>query len=156
MPKTESLFAEVSGDVRAYGLNGHRHVPEIERGLLREGIATQIVFTPQVVPIARGMLVCAYVTFDGPIGPDAVRAAYREAYRDSAFVRVLDDAAPSVAAVAGTNDAELRVDASGCVVRAICAIDNLGKGAAGQAVQNANLMFGLAETTGLEGAPLWP
>ena len=149
MPKTESLFAEVSGDVRAYGLNGHRHVPEIERGLLREGIATQIVFTPQVVPIARGMLASVYVTFDGPIDGDVVRASYREAYRDSAFVRVLDDAAPSVAAVAGTNDAELRVDASGCVVRAICAIDNLGKGAAGQAVQNLSIMFGYPESSGL-------
>lgn len=150
MPKTESLFAEVSGDIRAYGLNGHRHVPEIERGLLREGLATQIVFTPQVVPIARGMLACAYATFERPIDADAVRAAYRDAYRDSAYVRVLDGGiAPSVAAVAGTNNAELRVDASGCVVRAICAIDNLGKGAAGQAVQNLGIMFGYAESSGL-------
>ncbi len=78
------------------------------------------------------------------------RSAYRQRYRDSAFVRVLEgDAAPSVASVAGTNDAELRVDASGSMVRAICAIDNLGKGAAGQAVQNLNIMFGLPENSGL-------
>lgn len=149
-PKTASLFAEVSGDIRAYGLDGHRHLPEIERGLQREGISTQIVFTPQVVPIARGMLACVYAMFDRPIDGDAVHTAYRTAYRDSAFVRLLDgDAAPSVAAVAGTNDAELRVEVSGNMVRAICAIDNLGKGAAGQAVQNLNLMFGLPENSGL-------
>lgn len=149
-PQTGSLFAEVSNDVRAYGLNGHRHQPEIERGLQREGIAVPVVFTPQVVPIARGMLACAYAAFDKPVDADAVQAAYRTAYRDSAFVRVLDgDAAPSVAAVAGTNDAELHVDANDCIVRVICAIDNLGKGAAGQAVQNLNIMFGYPENSGL-------
>lgn len=149
-PKTASLFAEVNGDVRAYGLGGHRHLPEIRRGLQREGIATEIVFTPQVVPIARGMLVCSYATFSAPVDAGAVQLAYRAAYRDSAFVRVLDgDAVPSVAAVCGTNDAELRVDASGSMVRVVCAIDNLGKGAAGQAVQNLNTMFGLPESSGL-------
>ena len=149
-PKTGSLFAELSGEIRAYGLNGHRHVPEIERGLWREGIRAEIVFTPQVVPIARGMLACAYAAFDKPVDADAVQNAYRAAYRDSAFVRILDgDAAPSVAAVAGTNDAELRVDAIGSMARAVCAIDNLGKGAAGQAVQNLNIMFGLPENSGL-------
>jgi N-acetyl-gamma-glutamyl-phosphate reductase len=150
MPTTGSLFAEVSGDIRAYGLDGHRHLPEIERGLQHEGIGTQVVFTPQVVPIARGMLVCAYAMFDGPVDADAVQSAYRAAYRDSGFVRVLDgDAIPSVAAVAGTNDAELRVDAIRSGVRVVCAIDNLGKGAAGQAVQNLNIMYGLPENSGL-------
>ena len=77
-------------------------------------------------------------------------AAYRRAYAGSAFVRLLEDGrAPSIAAVVGSNDAELRVDAEGAVVRAICAIDNLGKGAAGQAVQNLNIMLGLPEESGL-------
>jgi N-acetyl-gamma-glutamyl-phosphate reductase len=150
MPKTGSLFAEVTGDIRAYGLNGHRHVPEIERVLQHEGIKTQIVFTPQVVPIGRGMLACVYVTFDAPLDAGALQNAYQTAYRDSAFVRVLGgDLAPSVTAVAGTNDAEMRVDASGSIARIICAIDNLGKGAAGQAVQNLNIMFGFPESSGL-------
>jgi N-acetyl-gamma-glutamyl-phosphate reductase len=149
-PQTGSLFAEVSGEIRAYALNGHRHLPEIERGLRHDGVETEVVFTPQVVPIARGMLACAYATFDKPIDPGAVHFAYRAAYRDSAFVRVLGgDLAPSVAAVAGTNDVELRVDVAGRTVRAVCALDNLGKGAAGQAVQNLNIMFGLPESSGL-------
>ena len=148
-PRVGSLFAEVSGDVRAYGLNGHRHQPEIERYLQAGAIETQITFTPHVVPIARGMLVNAYALFDAPVNADAVRTAYEQAYRGSPFVRLLDGAGvPSVAAAIGTNDAELRVDAGGCVVRAICAIDNLGKGAAGQAIQNLNVMLGYPEESG--------
>jgi N-acetyl-gamma-glutamyl-phosphate reductase len=149
-PRSESLFAEVSGEIRAYGLNGHRHLPEIERGLQHAGIAAQTVFTPQVVPLVRGMLACAYVLYERSVDAGAIHGAYDEAYRDSAFVRILDEnATPSVAAVAGTNDAELRVDVIGNSVRAICAIDNLGKGAAGQAVQNLNIMLGFPESSGL-------
>ena len=149
-PRVGSLFAEVSGEVRPYGLNGHRHQPEIERYLRTGGVETQVTFTPHVVPLARGMLVDAYALFDAPVDSGAVKAAYAHAYGSSAFVRLLDGArAPSVAAVNGTNDAELRVDADGCVVRAICAIDNLGKGAAGQAIQNLNVMLGYPEESGL-------
>jgi N-acetyl-gamma-glutamyl-phosphate reductase len=148
-PRVESLFAEVSGEIRAYGLNGHRHQPEIERVLRAGGIQASVAFTPHVVPIARGMLVDAYAIFDDALDAGAVHAAYELAYTGSPFVRVLADGqAPSVAAVVGTNDAELRVDVHGCVVRAICAIDNLGKGAGGQAVQNLNIMLGLPEESG--------
>lgn len=149
-PRVGSLFAEVSGEIRAYGLGGHRHQAEIERQLLRAKIAASITFTPHVVPLARGMLVDAYAIFDAPVERNAVKAAYARAYADASFVRLLGDGAPSVASVAGTNDAELRVDAEGAVVRAICAIDNLGKGAAGQAVANCNLMYGYPEETGLD------
>jgi len=148
-PRVGSLFAEVSGDIRAYGLTGHRHQPEIERYLQAGAIETAITFTPHVVPIARGMLVNAYALFDAPVNTDAVKTAYERAYRGSPFVRLLEGArVPSVAAAIGTNDAELRVDAGGCVVRAICAIDNLGKGAAGQAIQNLNVMLGYPEESG--------
>jgi N-acetyl-gamma-glutamyl-phosphate reductase len=150
-PQVTSLYAEVSGDIRAYGLHGHRHQPEIERRLSAEGIATAVTFTPHVVPLARGMLADVYAIFEGPVNAGEVAAAYARAYRDAALVRVLSDGrAPSVAAVVGTSDAELRVDTDGAVVRTICAIDNLGKGAAGQAVANLNLMCGFPEATGLD------
>ncbi len=149
-PQTGSLFAEVSGEIRAYGLTGHRHQPEIERYLHAVGIGAPLTFTPHVVPISRGMLADAYAIFDDTIDGGAVEAAFRRAYASSPFVRVLAGGrAPSVAAVAGTNDAEIHVDVAGPVVRVICAIDNLGKGAAGQAVQNLNLMLGFPEESGL-------
>ena len=149
-PAVGSLYAEVARDIRAYGLAGHRHQPEIERILGRFGAATPLVFTPHVVPLARGMLADSYAVYDEAVDPDAIQAAFRQAYASSSFVRMLDaEQVPSVAAVVGTNDAEIRVDVNGNVVRAICAIDNLGKGAAGQAVANINVMLGLAEETGL-------
>jgi len=149
-PQAASLFAEVSGEIRAYGLTGHRHQAEMERYLRAGGIGANVTFTPHVVPVSRGMLADAYAIFDEPVDAGAVEAAFRRAYASSAFVRVLAGArVPSVAAVAGTNDAEIRVDVAGAVVRVICAIDNLGKGAAGQAVQNLNLMLGFPEESGL-------
>lgn len=149
-PAVDALFTEVCGEVRPYGLNGHRHQPEIERNLRAFGIDAGIVFTPHVVPLARGMLVDAYAFLAEDLSPDYVADAYHRAYGDSPFVRVLDgDRAPNLRAVIGTNDAELRVDVDRRMVRAICAIDNLGKGAAGQAVQNLNIMLGFPEESGL-------
>ena len=149
-PATGSLYAEVAGDIRAYGVDGHRHQPEIERILRMHGNATPLVFTPHVVPLARGMLADVYALFGHALEVDAVREAYAAAYGDSPFVRIVEgERVPSVAAVTGTNDAEVRVDVLGNTVRAICAIDNLGKGAAGQAVQNLNIMLGYPEETGL-------
>lgn len=150
-PAVGALFAEVANEIRPYGLSGHRHQPEMERMLHASGIVAPLVFTPHVVPLARGMLVDVYVVYAHVPAEDAVRETFTRAYEGSSFVRLLDaQATPSVAAVAGTNDAELRVDVRGEVVRVLCAIDNLGKGAAGQAVQNLNVMLGLAETTGLD------
>ncbi len=149
-PRVGSLFAEVSGDIRAYGLNGHRHQPEIECYLRGGNLNASVTFTPHVVPLARGMLTDSYALFDAPVDARAIEFAYANAYGNAIFVRVLSEGrVPSVAAVVGTNDAELRVDVDGTVVRAICAIDNLGKGAAGQAVQNLNVMLGYAEESGL-------
>jgi N-acetyl-gamma-glutamyl-phosphate reductase len=149
-PATGSLYAEVAGDIRAYGIGGHRHQPEIERVLRAHGTTAPLLFTPHVVPLARGMLADAYAVFDRAPDAQAVREAYAAAYGASPFVRIVEgERVPSVAAVTGTNDAEVRVDCRGNVVRAICAIDNLGKGAAGQAVQNLNIMLGYPEETGL-------
>jgi N-acetyl-gamma-glutamyl-phosphate reductase len=150
-PSVGALYAEVSGDIRAYGLGGHRHHPEIETNLHAGGIDAPLMFTPHVVPIARGMLADAYVIFEGQVDALEVEDAFERAYSRSPFVRVLeDDAVPSVAAVNGTNDVELRFDVQGPVVRVLGAIDNLGKGAAGQAVQNLNLMLGYPEESGLD------
>ena len=149
-PATGSLYAEVAGDIRAYGIEQHRHQPEIERALRSHTIDVPLVFTPHVVPLARGMLADSYALFDRALDETHVRNAYRAVYAGSPFIRVLEgDRVPSVAAVVGTNDAEIRVDVRGNVVRVICAIDNLGKGAAGQAVQNLNIMLGYPEETGL-------
>ena len=149
-PATGSLYAEVAGDIRAYGIAGHRHQPEIERLLRMHGKSTPLVFTPHVVPLSRGMLADSYAVFNRPLDEEALRRAFAAAYANSPFVRIVDgDRVPSVAAVAGTNDAEVRVDVLGNVVRVICAIDNLGKGAAGQAVQNLNIMLGYPEESGL-------
>ncbi|MGH7757640.1 MAG: N-acetyl-gamma-glutamyl-phosphate reductase, partial [Vulcanimicrobiaceae bacterium] len=139
------------GDVRAYALDGHRHEAEIAQELAAAGVTAPFVFTPQVVPLKRGMLVCAYAAFARPVEIERVLAVYRRRYDGSPFVRLLPaDRSPSLVAVAGTNDAELHVSVHGNVVRAICAIDNLGKGAAGQALQNINLMCGISEEIGLD------
>ncbi len=149
-PATGSLYAEVAGDIRAYGIGGHRHQPEIERQLRSDGIEAPLLFTPHVVPLARGMLADAYAVFDEVLDEGVVRGAYRAVYAGGPFIRILEgERVPSVAAVTGTNDVEIRVDVRGNTVRVICAIDNLGKGAAGQAVQNLNLMLGYPEETGL-------
>jgi len=149
-PVTGSLYAEVAGDIRAYGVDGHRHQPEIERSLRWNHIEAPLVFTPHVVPLSRGMLADSYALYDRSPDEDEVRAVYKAVYAGSPFIRIVEgERVPSVAAVAGTNDAEIRIDVRGNVVRAICAIDNLGKGAAGQAVQNLNIMLGYPEETGL-------
>lgn len=150
-PRTELLFAEAAGDVRAYGLSGHRHQPEIEQELAALGIDAPLVFTPHVVPIARGMIVDCYAVFASEPDPAAIRAAFARAYDGNPFVRVLAaDRSPSLVAVVGTVDAEIHVTVAGRVVRALCAIDNLGKGAAGQAIQSLNLMLGYPKECSLD------
>jgi N-acetyl-gamma-glutamyl-phosphate reductase len=152
-PSVGSLYAEVAEDVRAYGLDGHRHQPEMERALAEHEIAAPLLFTPHVVPLSRGMLADVYAAYAKAPSQAQVAVAFAEAYRDSPFLRILDDGmAPHIAAVARTNGAELRIDVRGAAVRVLCAIDNLGKGAAGQAVQNLNVMLGYAEETGLMSA----
>lgn len=149
-PSVASLFAEVAGEIRAYGLDGHRHEPEIVQEWRVAGMEASLVFTPQVVPISRGMLVNAYCILPSAPAMQAVLEAYAAAYAGNPFVRVLEHGlVPSIAAVNGTNDAEIHVSVKDNVVRAICAIDNLGRGAAAQAVRNFNIMYGYPEALGL-------
>ena len=150
-PATANLFAEVDEDIRAYGLGGHRHEPEITQELVAAGIDAPLTFTPHVIPIKRGMLSDCYAVFSAPPDLAAIDASYTRTYASNPFVRVLPrDVAPSVVGVAQTNDAEIHVSQNGNVVRAICAIDNLGKGAAGQALQNLNIMLGYPQETALD------
>ena len=123
-----------------YAVEGHRHTPEIEQALGRP-----VTFVPHLLPVRRGLLATCYVRTSG----DA-RALVEAAYASSPAVRVLPDGVvPELARVQGTDAAEIGVFANGDTTVVICAIDNLGKGAAGQAVQNANLALGLPETAGL-------
>lgn len=154
-PKRELLFAEVSGDFRAYGVgNRHRHVPEIKAGLTRlaAGKEVSFVFTPHLLPISRGILVTMYVPLPCPsAADDAVEALYEE-YRAEPFVEFSHGQLPGLREVVGRNMALLgaaTVDDAAPGLLLVVALDNLLKGAAGQAVQNANLMFGFDEAEGL-------
>jgi N-acetyl-gamma-glutamyl-phosphate reductase len=150
-PAVSSLYAEVANEIRAYGLAGHRHEPEMLQELRAAGTGAPLVFTPHVVPIVRGLLADVYCVMSKPVDRAAIDAAFAKTYDGNRFVRVLgEDEEPSVAAVAGTNDAEIAVSVRGNVVRSICAIDNLGRGAAGQAVMNLNIMLGYPEESALD------
>ncbi|HEX2056852.1 MAG TPA: N-acetyl-gamma-glutamyl-phosphate reductase [Actinomycetota bacterium] len=156
-PKDHLLFANVAGGAAAYGTVEHRHVPEIERGLARYGgLDTTVSFTPHLVPMARGLLVTARARTTLSTDDEAVEIL-RAAYLDAPFVVAVQEW-PATKDVAGTNRAlvSARVDRRSGFLVCSAAIDNLGKGAAGQAVQNANRALGLDETTGLEGIAVWP
>jgi N-acetyl-gamma-glutamyl-phosphate reductase len=147
-------FSEVTANLRAYRVGRHAHAPEIAMGLARAtGREVRVTFVPHLVPIGRGILATVVLDNLGGLEPDAVLAAYRDAYRDAAFVRVVDPAKrlPAVQDVAGTNfcDVSPVVDPSGGTLVVIAVLDNLLKGAAGQAVQVMNLVFGLPEEAGL-------
>jgi N-acetyl-gamma-glutamyl-phosphate reductase len=149
-------YAEVNETVSAYGLLKHAHVPEIGSTLAKLGAAPKpLVFTPHLIPMTRGILSTVYLT--GSADTAACTAAAREFYAGRPFVKVVDKS-PQTKWATGSNLVYLHyaADPARKLIIALAAIDNLGKGAAGQAVQNANLMLGLPETAGLEGAPLWP
>jgi N-acetyl-gamma-glutamyl-phosphate reductase len=143
-------FSELDASVTAYGVGTHRHTPEIEQEL-----GVRVTFTPHLVPMARGELVTCYVRGDA----GAVRDTLEIAYKDEPFVHVLPEGVqPATKQVSGSSHALIGVagDARNGVVVVTCAIDNLGKGAAGQALQNANLMLGLDESTGLGAIGVYP
>lgn len=156
-PRDGLLFSTLDGGAAAYGSVPHRHVAEIERGLSDFGDTTATVsFTPHLVPMSRGLLVTC--RFEASVPSDeAALEILREAYDREPFVEVTQQW-PATKPVAGTNRAlvSARVDERAGYVITSCAIDNLGKGAAGQALQNANLALGLEEVTGLEAIAPWP
>ena len=158
--KQQNLFAEVAEGIHAYGIAGHRHAPEIEQGLSdAAGRPITVNFTPHLMPMSRGILSSIYVRLADGASADDLRETLAKRYADEAFVRVLPAGqSPATRHVRGSNHCLIGVFADRVQGRAILVsvIDNLVKGASGQAVQNMNLMAGWAETTGLEQQPMFP
>ncbi len=158
--KVDNLFCEVNENMKAYGVASHRHTPEIEEQLgYASGEKVVLNFTPHLVPMNRGILATAYANLKPGVTYEDVRNAYDKYYANEKFVRVLDaGVCPQTKWVEGSNyvDVNFVIDKRTNRVIMMGAIDNLVKGAAGQAVQNMNLMFGLPETEGLELVPMFP
>lgn len=158
--KVNNLYCEVNENIKAYGVASHRHTPEIEEQLsYASGKDVVINFTPHLVPMNRGILITAYANLIKDIGNDDIYEIYHSYYDDEYFVRVLPDGVcPETRWVEGSNFVDVGIkkdDRTGRVIM-MGAMDNLVKGAAGQAVQNMNIMFGLDESCGLNFAPLFP
>ena len=159
--KVANLFCEVNESMKAYGVGTHRHTPEIEEQL---GYACgrddlKLIFTPHLVPMNRGILVTAYANLTKDVTYEDVKAAYDKYYDKEYFIRVLPkDVCPETRWVEGSNfvDIGFKIEPRTNRLIMIGALDNLVKGAAGQAVQNMNLLFGLPENEGLQLAPMFP
>lgn len=158
--KTPNLFCEVNENMKAYGVASHRHTPEIEEQLgYAAGEDVVLTFTPHLVPMNRGILATEYASLKKDVTYEEVKAVYDAYYADETFIRVLDQGVcPETKWVEGSNyvDIGFQIDPRTGRIIMMGAIDNLVKGAAGQAVQNMNLMFGLEENEGLELVPLFP
>ena len=158
--KVDNLYCEVNENIKAYGVASHRHTPEIEEQLgYAAGRPVLINFTPHLVPMNRGILITAYASLKREASYEEVKAAYDKYYDSEKFVRVLEKGVcPQTKWVEGSNyvDVNFQIDPRTKRVIMMGAMDNLVKGAAGQAVQNMNLMFGLKESEGLELVPMFP
>lgn len=158
--KTDNLFCEVNENIKAYGVGTHRHTPEIEEQLgYACGRDIRLSFTPHLVPMNRGILVTAYASLTRPVSYEEVKAVYDKYYGKETFVRVLEkDVFPQTKWVEGSNyvDVNFKLDPRTNRVVLMGALDNLVKGAAGQAVQNMNLLFGCRENEGLDLVPMFP
>mmetsp|Transcript_27688 Transcript_27688/g.46495 ORF Transcript_27688/g.46495 Transcript_27688/m.46495 type:complete len:381 (-) Transcript_27688:1005-2147(-) len=161
-PKEAFLYCEVADGIQAYGIASHRHSPEIEQGLgeAAGGNSEMVVnFTPHLMPMSRGILETIYVKLSPGESADSLKQTLVETYADEPFVHVLEGAAvPQTRHVRGSNLCYINVFPDRVPGRAIIvsAIDNLVKGASGQAIQNMNLMLGFPETTGLSVSPVFP
>lgn len=158
--KVNNLYCEVNESIKAYGVAGHRHTPEIEEQLSYvAGEKVVLNFTPHLVPMDRGILITAYASLKKEMGTEELREIYCRYYKDEFFVRVLPaDVCPETRWVKGSNfvDVNVKVDPRTNRVIMMGAMDNMVKGAAGQAIQNMNLLFGLPEEMGLKLMPMFP
>lgn len=158
--KVANLYCEVNENIKAYGVATHRHTPEIEEQLsYASGQNVMLNFTPHLVPMNRGILITAYANLTKPVSEEEIRKIYQKYYEQEYFVRVLQAGeCPETRWVEGSNfvDVNVKVDERTGRVIMMGAMDNLIKGAAGQAVQNMNLMFGLDEKEGLMQPPMFP
>jgi len=155
-----SLLSEASESLNAYGVAGHRHLPEISQGLRQAaGGNVGLTFIPHLTPMIRGIHATLYATPVGEVDPKALQALYEKRYADEPFVDVMPAGSqPATRNVRGSNRCQIAVHylkASNTIV-VLSVIDNLVKGAAGQAVQNMNILFGCEETAGLDGIALLP
>lgn len=158
--KINNLYCEVNENIKAYGVTTHRHTPEIEEQLgYACGKEIVLNFTPHLVPMNRGILVTAYGNLTKAYTYEALKEIYDTYYGKEHFIRILEkDVPPETRWVEGSNyvDINFKIDERTKRVIVMGALDNLVKGAAGQAVQNMNLIFGLPETMGLEQPPMFP
>ncbi len=158
--KVPNLYCEVNENIKAYGVASHRHTPEIEEQLgYAAGEKTVLSFTPHLVPMNRGILVTEYASLKKEVSYEEVKAVYDKYYGNERFIRFLSEGVcPETKWVEGSNyvDINVKIDPRTKRIIMMGAIDNLVKGAAGQAVQNMNLMFGLPESEGLELVPMFP
>jgi N-acetyl-gamma-glutamyl-phosphate reductase len=155
--EVHTLFAEAGDNFKAYGVNGHRHLPEISQGLARmAGNKVGLTFVPHLTPLIRGIHATLYAKLTKDVD---LQALFEQRYADEQFVDVLPKGAhPETRSVRGSNHCRIAVHRpqGGDTVVVLSVIDNLVKGAAGQAVQNMNIMFDLPERTGLDIMPLLP
>ena len=158
--KLPNLYCEVNENIKAYGVATHRHTPEIEEQLgYAAGEKVVLNFTPHLVPMNRGILATEYAKLTKKVTYEEVKAIYDKYYADEKFVRVLEkDVVPETKWVEGSNyvDVNFKIDERTGRIVMMGALDNLVKGAAGQAVQNMNLLFGLDESEGLNLVPMFP
>ena len=158
--KVANLYCEVNENIKAYGVASHRHTPEIEEQLgYAAGKEIRLNFTPHLVPMNRGILVTAYASLAKDVTYEEVKAVYDKYYENEQFVRVLNaGVCPETKWVEGSNyvDVNFKIDPRTHRLIMMGAMDNLVKGAAGQAVQNMNLLFGFPENEGLLQAPMFP
>jgi N-acetyl-gamma-glutamyl-phosphate reductase len=146
------LYAEVADSVRPYRIGKHQHTPEIERALrILSGQEIKVSFNAHLIPMRRGLLTSVYAPAAPNLTDAALKKAYADTYRNSPFIRVLENRPPETGILTGTNFVEVHAafDARTQTISAFAALDNLGKGAAGQAIQNLNALLGLEPTTGL-------
>jgi N-acetyl-gamma-glutamyl-phosphate reductase len=155
--EVHTLFSEASDNFKAYGVAGHRHLPEISQGLaLMAGRPVRLVFTPHLTPMIRGIHATLYVGFEGELD---LQGLFEKRYANEPFVDVLPPGShPETRSVRGANVCRIAVHRpqNGDIAVVLSVIDNLVKGASGQAVQNMNIMFGFPETMGLEQVALLP
>lgn len=151
-------FCEVYGGFKAYNVTQHRHQPEIEENLEKYGKKVSVIFTPHLLPIKRGILTTTYSKISKKINLNDIYEIYKKYYGNEPFVRIFVDELPSIESVVGSNyiDIGVRISENTNHVITISAIDNLTKGASGQAIQNMNIMLGIDEKEGLEIIPLYP
>ncbi|GIW40136.1 MAG: N-acetyl-gamma-glutamyl-phosphate reductase [Candidatus Binatia bacterium] len=159
-PSIEHLFAELGENLKAYSVLVHRHVPEMrqEMGRLARGTAPEVLFVPHLVPVRRGILTTLYVRLARPLGEEELGGFFAEDYGSEPFVVLARGRWPELREVRGTNLCAIgwTLDADRTTAVVVTALDNLGKGAAGQAVQNLNLLCGFPETQGLEDSAWLP